>query len=68
MQVLLNGKNIELDGPLSLIDLLNQYAIEKETPGIAVAVNSCLKVRSTWGHSLIADGDRVEIVHAVQGG
>ena len=38
------------------------------TRGVAVAVNSEVVPRSTWLDALVAAGDRVEILRAVQGG
>lgn len=36
--------------------------------GVAVAVNGSVISRSQWGTVAIADGDRVEILSAAQGG
>jgi len=36
--------------------------------GIAVAVNQAVVPRSEWSSTAISDGDRIEIVTAVQGG
>ncbi|WP_419919009.1 sulfur carrier protein ThiS [Candidatus Poriferisocius sp.] len=36
--------------------------------GVAVAVNRVVVPRSRWGEALLADGDRVEILEAAQGG
>lgn len=36
--------------------------------GVAVAVNREIVPRSRWGEALLADGDRVEILEAAQGG
>lgn len=38
------------------------------TLGIAVAVNRCIVPRAGWTLEQLADGDRVEIVSATQGG
>jgi sulfur carrier protein len=37
-------------------------------PGIAAAVNEAVVPRSRWAATLLRDGDRVEILTAVQGG
>jgi sulfur carrier protein len=36
--------------------------------GVAVAVNSSLVPRSTWSGTALADGDRIELLRAAQGG
>ncbi|WP_420639845.1 sulfur carrier protein ThiS [Candidatus Poriferisocius sp.] len=36
--------------------------------GVAVAVNREIVPRSLWGHARLAEGDRVEILEAAQGG
>ena len=36
--------------------------------GFAVAVNREIVPRSRWGDALLAEGDRVEILEAAQGG
>ncbi|NUU21024.1 MAG: sulfur carrier protein ThiS [Streptomycetaceae bacterium] len=38
------------------------------TKGVAVAVNEDVVPRSAWGATLLAAGDRVEVLTAVQGG
>jgi sulfur carrier protein len=37
-------------------------------PGIAAALNEAVVPRSRWAATLLRDGDRVEILTAVQGG
>jgi sulfur carrier protein len=39
-----------------------------ETGGIAVAVNDRIVRKSAWSEHKLIDGDRIEIVKAVQGG
>jgi sulfur carrier protein len=36
--------------------------------GVAVALNAEVAPRSSWAHTVLADGDGVELVTAVQGG
>jgi sulfur carrier protein len=35
---------------------------------VAVAVNASLVPRSTWAATTVAEGDRIELLRAVQGG
>jgi len=60
MRVTVNGKPRTLDGSPTVADLL--------TRGVAVAVNGEVVPRSTWERATLADGDRIEILTAVQGG
>ena len=66
MRIILNGSAHELAGQLSLADLVRQVS-NRET-GIAVAVNSAVVPRSYWTTTAVNDGDRVDVVTAVQGG
>ena len=68
MQIRVNGKAIELDGSLSLADLLQRYNISPSTGGVAVAFNESIAFRQKWNSQMIKEGDRIEIIHAVQGG
>jgi sulfur carrier protein len=36
--------------------------------GVAVAINSEIVTRSTWDATMLAPGDRVEVLRAIQGG
>ena len=36
--------------------------------GVAVAVNAAVVPRSTWAATVVADGDRIELLRAAQGG
>ena len=49
-------------------DLLRALGYDPEQQGVAVAVNAEVVPRSQWAESKIADGDRIEIVGAKQGG
>jgi len=80
MRVTVNGKPRTLDGSPTVADLLSQvsggapyssettYRVPLLTRGVAVAVNGEVVPRSTWGRATLADGDRIEILTAVQGG
>jgi len=66
MKILVNGQSKELDDDVTLVGLLK--AIEVSNEGIAIAVNDRVIPRSAWSGVDIQDGDRVEVIHAVQGG
>lgn len=65
---------IELNGTATttscttLSDLLRDQGVDPERRGIAVAVNDAVVRRSEWAVHAIVQGDRVEIITALQGG
>jgi sulfur carrier protein len=76
-----NGERRSLDAPVALDALVAALAgpapagalppgpgAAPAGPGIAAAVNEAVVPRSRWAATLLRDGDRVEILTAVQGG
>lgn len=68
MNVKLNGESVSLSENVTLADFLEKNSIYPNTPGIAVAVNENIIFRISWKDILIYENDRIEIVHAAQGG
>ncbi|HNO77145.1 MAG TPA: sulfur carrier protein ThiS [Phycisphaerae bacterium] len=66
MQVIVNGKERELTGGISVSDLLDLY--ELEPIRAAVEINEELVPRATFSNTTIQPGDRIEIVTFVGGG
>jgi sulfur carrier protein len=66
VQITVNGEPRQLSDGTSLAELV--AAISDRDTGIAVAVNSEVIPRSVWRGTEVADGDRVDVVTAVQGG
>lgn len=48
--------------------LLARHEIDAETKGVAVALNGAVLPRARWSNTPLSAGDRIEIVHAKQGG
>ena len=65
--MLVNGKPLTTS-PEHLVDLLGQQGFQKETRGIAVAINGTVVPRSMWAETRLSDGDDIEIVKIMQGG
>jgi sulfur carrier protein len=65
MRVVVNDESVEIDGGTTVADLLEKMGIPDK--GIAVAVDWAVIPRSEW-HLALADGAKVEVVTAVQGG
>ena len=66
MQIQLNGEPREVPDGLVLAALLEQAGLAGRR--VAVEVNGAIVPRSRHAERALADGDRVEIVHALGGG
>jgi sulfur carrier protein len=66
VNVIVNGQPVELsDGATTAAAV---QVLTSAPSGIAVAVNGEVVRRSQWEATPLADGDRVEVLTAVQGG
>jgi sulfur carrier protein len=68
MELTVNGKKTQHDDGLSVASLLASLEVEAGAGGVAVAVNGAVVPRDRWSEVTLAQGDRVEVIHAVQGG
>ena len=66
MKVTVNGETSELDDGTTVAALVAGRAEEHRR--IAVAVNAGVVPRSSWGTTVLHDGDAVEVLVAVAGG
>ena len=66
MNVRVNGERRELDGGTSVADVVR--ALTDAERGVAVAVDGEVVPRTDWATTPVADGHRVEVLRAVQGG
>jgi len=66
IQVIVNGTAHQLEQPLDVAALLSRLALQGKR--IAVERNGEIVPKSAHGSTLVADGDRLEIVVAVGGG
>jgi sulfur carrier protein len=66
MKIVVNGEPLELDVPVQLGELVDGRVASRK--GVAVAVDGEVVPRTTWDDIELTEGDRVEIVGAVQGG
>ena len=67
MKVLLNGEPHELPAGATVSDLVADAAPGRSR-GIAVAVDAEVVPRGHWDDTELQDGQRVELVAAIQGG
>ena len=66
MRLTVNGEVRELPADVSVAMLVARLTAAPR--GVAVAVNGEVVPRSTWETADLADGDRVEVLTAAQGG
>ncbi|MFF9847451.1 sulfur carrier protein ThiS [Streptomyces litmocidini] len=66
MNVSVNGEPRELSGPLSLDALV--ATLTTAPSGVAAALNETVVPRGEWATTLLGEGDRIEVLTAVQGG
>lgn len=68
MNVVVNGEPRELPQDATVADVLRALDVVTTAAGIAVACNGDVVLRARWEQQRLAAGDRVEVLHAVQGG
>jgi sulfur carrier protein len=66
MNVIINGEVCQLAAGATVAHAVR--AVTGATHGVAVAVNDQVVSRGAWDVTLMAEGDRVEVLTAVQGG
>jgi len=69
LRLLVNGQQRTLDGitsPASLRSVLERLELRPDR--IAVELNGEIAPRTKWSELIVADRDRIEVVHFVGGG
>ena len=66
MTLIVSGAEREFATAVKISALIEQLALDAR--GVAVAVNDEVVRRTVWHERELREGDRVEIVRAVQGG
>jgi sulfur carrier protein len=66
LSVHVNGEPRVLQAPLALDALV--ATLTTAPSGVAAALNEAVVPRSRWSATVLCEGDRVEILTAVQGG
>jgi sulfur carrier protein len=64
----LNGEPSDLPAGATVADVLGRLGLATEARGVAVAVDAEVVPRAEWPTRTIADGARVEVLTAMQGG
>jgi sulfur carrier protein len=68
VNVLLNGQPRDLPDGATVADAVTASGMPALARGIAVAVDREVIPRSLWDDTALAEGQRVEVLEAVQGG
>jgi sulfur carrier protein len=68
VRLVVNGTEKDYTGPPDLASLLDSLQIRRDRRGLAVAVNQQVVPREEYPKVTLKDGDRIEIIEAVQGG
>jgi sulfur carrier protein len=68
MTVELNGEPLELPGGATVADAVERSGAARSSRGVAVAVDGEVVPRSEWAETTLSEGQRLEVVAAVQGG
>jgi sulfur carrier protein len=66
--IYVNGQPADVAAPATIREVLVGLDIDPDAPGIAVAVDSEVATRAAWPTHEVAEGARVEIITATQGG
>ncbi|MEU0646687.1 sulfur carrier protein ThiS [Streptomyces umbrinus] len=66
MSIFVNGERRQL-APDTALDTL-VAAVTAAPSGVAAALNETVVPRAQWSKTLLSEGDRVEVLTAVQGG
>ncbi len=68
MDVQINGTPHQFHEDAIEVEALLERLDITQRKGVAVAVNDAVVPKSQWATHAVADGDRVEIIKATQGG
>lgn len=68
MTVELNGQRVELEEGAPVSEAVSRAGAAGETRGVAVAVDGEVVPRAAWEQTRLTEGQRVEVVRAIQGG
>jgi len=68
MTTIVNGEARRLPDGMSVVALLVELGLPASGRGVAVAIDGEVVPRARWGTTEVADGARVEVLTAMQGG
>jgi sulfur carrier protein len=68
MNVELNGENVDLPDGAAVTDAVEASGTADGQRGVAVAIDGEVVPRSEWERTALRDGQKVEVLAAIQGG
>ena len=68
MNIKVNGETKSVSSGLTLQQLLLHLEIDPSRPGIAIAINQEVVLRTEWEETEIQPDNEIEIIRAAQGG
>jgi sulfur carrier protein len=68
MTIELNGERIELTSGASVAEAVEHVGADGDRRGVAVAVDGEVVPRSAWEQTMLSEGQKIEVVGAIQGG
>lgn len=66
MHILLNDEHVECENGLHIAALLSQ--LDRDRPGIALAVNQQILPRAQWAQHTLQEGDALLLFQVIAGG
>lgn len=68
MNLIVNGSELTAEDRLTVASLVALVAPDRAERGTAVALNGTVVPRVEWQSTMLSEGDRVEVLHAIGGG
>ncbi len=68
MTIEVNGERIEIEAATTVAAVVERSGAGGDRRGVAVAVDGEVVPRSAWGKTELREGQRVEVLGAIQGG
>jgi sulfur carrier protein len=68
MTVEVNGRLVQLADGAALSEAVSEAGAEVQARGVAVAVDGEVVPRSAWQSTRLREGQKIEVVGAIQGG
>ena len=68
MKITVNGIENEFEETATLSEVVASLGVNRDSSGVAAAVNGQVVPRREWPDAHLSPGDRVEVLRAVAGG
>jgi sulfur carrier protein len=68
MLISVNGEDRQLADGATVATVVELLDVAPDARGVAVALDGEVVARGRWAHTALADGARIEVVAAIQGG